>query len=86
MSNARRIILILVLIAIFVIIAQRLDRLTGPPATPSSDVAPQLSEPLPATAAPRGYPVPLVETPEGSYPPPKPKATPTPEGYQPPAG
>lgn len=82
MDNARRVILILVLIAIFVIIAQRLDQLTGPPAVPDR----QLSQPLSATAIPEGYPSPPTATPEGPYPPPKPTPTLTPEGYQPPTG
>lgn len=85
MDNARRIILILVLIAVFVILAQRLDQFTGPPATPPPATAvQQISEPLSATATPEGYPFAPTETPPGPYPLPKPTPTLTPEGYQPP--
>ena len=85
MQNARRIVLILVLIVVFVILAQRLDQFTGPPATPPPAVSDQqLPEPQSATATPEGYPFPPTDTPEGSYPPPKPTPTLTPEGYQPP--
>ncbi|RME48379.1 MAG: hypothetical protein D6791_03500 [Chloroflexi bacterium] len=85
MQNARRILLILILIAVFVILAQRLDQFTGPPAT-TSPVTPaqQLPKAAAATATPIGYPFPPTETPQGPYPPPKPTATLTPEGYQPP--
>lgn len=87
MENARRIILVLVLIVVFVILAQRLDQLSRPPATPGPGApTQQLSEPLSATITPVGYPFPPTETPEGPYPPPKPTPTLTPEGYQAPTG
>jgi hypothetical protein len=87
MDNARRIILILVLVAVFVILAQRLDQFTGPSATPPpATPAQQLSEPVGATATPVGYPFSPTDTPQGPYPPPKPTPTLTPEGYQPPTG
>lgn len=87
MKNVWRIGVILVLVIIFVIVAQRLDQLTGPPATPSPGGSGQeLAEPASATATPEGYPFLPTETPEGPYPPPKPTPTPTPEGYQPPTG
>ena len=86
MDNARRIILILVLIAVFIILAQRLDQFTGPPATPPPAApAQKISEPLSVTATPEGYPFAPTEAPEGPYPPPKPTPTLTPEGYQPPS-
>lgn len=87
MENARRIILILALITIFIFLSQQLDRLTGPPATPTpAGPEQQLPEPLSATATPEGYPFSPTDTPEGPYPPPKPTPTLVPEGYQPPTG
>lgn len=86
MQNARRIVLILVLIAVFVVLAQRIDQFTGQLATPTAVVSEQqLPEPQSATALPEGYPIPPTDTPAGPYPPPKPTPTLTPEGYQPPA-
>jgi hypothetical protein len=82
MSNAQRIILILALIAIFVILAQRLDNFTGQePTPPPPSVEQALPEPAVATPMPEGYPpAPAAAPTEGSYPVP-PTATPTPEGY-----
>ncbi|MBS1251152.1 MAG: hypothetical protein MAG451_00182 [Anaerolineales bacterium] len=89
MKNARRIILLLALIAIFIILAQRLDQFSAPPATPTPTeraVQQPQEEPVTATHTPEGYPSPPTATPEGPYPPPKPTPTLTPEGYQPPPG
>lgn len=90
MSNAQRIILILALIAIFVILAQRLDNFTGQPAppTPTVEQQQQMPEPAVVTVTPENYPPPAapeaVAT-EGPYPEP-PTVTPTPEGYVEPGG
>jgi hypothetical protein len=88
MTNARRIILILALVAIFVILAQRLDNFTGQP-TPVPTVQQQLPEPVVETALPGEYPPPpppvATAAPQGEYPEPLPP-TPTPEGYTGPGG
>lgn len=86
MSNAQRIILILALIAIFVILAQRLDNFTGQPTPPPPTIEQQLPEPAVVTPTPEDYPPPPPPTAtEGPYPEP-PTVTPTPEGYTGPGG
>ncbi len=88
MSNPLRIILVLVLIAVFVILSQQLDRFTQaptpePPAASEQKAVPaEPFTPVPADAYPASVP---TETPEGPYPPVKPTPTPTPEGYQAPS-
>ena len=88
MNNPLRIILVLVLIAIFVILSQQLDRFTQapapePPAASEQKAAPAESfTPGPADAYPAVAP---TETPAGPYPPIKPTPTSTPEGYKAPS-
>lgn len=87
MRNARRIVLILVLITAFIFLAQQLDQIGGPPATPSpAGPGQEVPGPVSDTDTPEGYPlVAPTNTPAGPYPPPKPTPTPTPEGYEPPS-
>ena len=86
MNNPRRIIVILVLIAVFIVLSQQLDRFTSPPAEvpPTRAVEEQAPAPAAATVELEAYPLAEDPTPEGPYPPPKPTHTVTPEGYVPP--